>query len=74
MVLKIRRHDVGRDRWHVTVKPTGWAEANAFKGWMSEHMPDCMCAYRFNDGIESHYEVRGSDHQQLVLLMMVWSA
>ena len=72
--MMIKRHDLGKNRWHLTVKPTDWVEANAFKTWMSENMPDCMCAYRFNYGVDAHYEIRGSDRQQLVLLMLIWSA
>lgn len=72
--MRIRKHDLGNDRWHLTVNPRDWVEAKAFREWMSMNMPECMCAYRFNDGANPYYEVRGRDRQQLVLLMLIWSA
>lgn len=71
--MRIKRHDIGSGRWHLTIWTDGWLDRIRFETWMKENLPDCMCIYRFNDGNEPHLEVRGSDQGDCMLLMLRWS-
>lgn len=70
--MRIRKHDIGKDRWHLTVWPDGWMERGLFEEWVRDNIPGSMCAYRFNDG-SPYIEVRGSDPGDCMLLMLRWS-
>ena len=69
--MKIRKHNVGSERWHLTVW-AGATEGDAFKRWMIDRCPECLCAFRFNYGVEPHWEVRGTNEADMMMIMLVW--
>lgn len=72
MGVKIRRHNVGDRRWHLSVYCNDWRDIDEFRNWMKENMPECFCVYR-DDGRTRYFEVRGSDIGQMMVLVLSWS-
>ena len=75
-MAKIRVHDLGDDRWHMTIKfdRTDRPPINQeFKQWMQDNYPSCMCQYRFNNGTEPFWELRGGDPMDQIMIALRWS-
>jgi hypothetical protein len=71
--MRIRKHDVGPGRWHLTAWSSGGNEDREFWEWMRINCPECMCIKRSQWGTDPHWEIRGSDRGQMMLIMMAWS-
>lgn len=69
--MQIKRHDVGRQRWHLTITTNNWIENEAFNEWMKEHCPECMWVRRWNSS-RPFWEVRGGDIGQMMMIYMRW--
>lgn len=70
--MKIRKHDVGYNRWHLTAFSDSYSEDQAFYSWMTENCPECLCVKRSSYGMDPYWEVRGSDTGHMMLIMMRW--
>ena len=71
-MTKIRVHDLGPQRWHMTIRFTDNGTINfEFKQWMNDNYPDCLCIHRFNNG-EPFWEVRGGDPSDQAFIAMRW--
>jgi hypothetical protein len=76
-MIDILRHRSEGERWHLTVRTSTDTqqhrhERDAWLTWMQINCGDCMCVYRFNNGVDPHWEVRGGQLSQLMLLLMRW--
>jgi hypothetical protein len=74
MSTKIRVHDLGPQRWHMTIRFDNiyTNEVNFdFKQWMHENYPDCLCIHRFNNG-DPYWELRGGDPADQAFIAMRW--
>jgi hypothetical protein len=72
--MRIVKHDVGYNRWHLTGYSNGRNEDIMFYAWMQEHCAECLCVKRDNYGIgQPHWEIRGGDITQMMLIVMSWS-
>lgn len=69
--MQIKRHNIGRQRWHLTIIADNWLENKAFDNWMKEYCPECMCIRRWNSG-QPYWEVRGGDIGQMMMIYMRW--
>jgi hypothetical protein len=75
-MAKIRVHDLGPQRWHMTVKfesPVVAGIEFEFKKWMADNYPDCLCIHRFNNG-DPYWEVRGGDPMDQAFIAMRWGS
>ncbi len=70
--MRIVKHDVGHNRWHLSGYSTGHNEDILFQAWMQENHPDCMCIKRRGDGF-AHWEIRGTDITHMMMIAMRWS-
>lgn len=72
--MRIRRHNVGERRWHISAFYDGGREKEEFHRWVKEHLPGCFCAAREDYTLGRYFEVRGSDPGQMMLLFLIWSS
>ena len=70
--MRIRRHNVGDRRWHLSAYFNDWREKEEFQRWIKENISDCFCVYR-DDGRNRYFEIRGSDLGQMMVLFLRWS-
>jgi len=68
----IQKHNLGPERWHLTVIIDSWVQNSEFKAWMDENCPECMCVRRFNSGGRPFWEVRGGAQEVMMLIVMTW--
>ena len=73
MSTKIRVHELGPQRWHMTVlfENDDGAVNWEFKKWMADNYPDCLCIHRWNGG-EPYWELRGGDPLDQAFIAMRW--
>lgn len=70
--MNLKKHNVGDHRWHISVYFELWKEKEEFSEWMKENLPECFCVYR-DDGITlRHFEVRGRDVGQMMIIFLRW--
>jgi hypothetical protein len=72
MSIQIKRHDVGKTRWHLTIIIDNWPDNEEFHSWMETHCPECMCVRRWNRS-RPYWEVRGGDQNQMMMIYMRWA-
>jgi len=72
-MTKIRVHELGQERWHMTIRFDSFTSTATFefKKWMSENYPDCLCIHRWNNG-DPYWEVRGGDPIDQAFIAMWW--
>lgn len=71
--MRIRKHDVGERRWHLSVYFNGGREMEEFKNWVKENIPGCFCVHR-DDQTSRYFEVRGNDVRDMMMLVMRWAS
>jgi hypothetical protein len=72
--VRIAKHDVGHNRWHLTAHGSNRTENRLFREWMREHYPSCLCVQRDYHGTgPAYWEVRGSDPADQMMIIMRWS-
>ena len=73
MSTKIRIHELGPHRWHMSVRfnnddgSVKWE----VKTWMADNYPDCLCIHRWNGG-EPYWELRGGNEMDQAFIAMRW--
>lgn len=70
---KIKVHDLGPQRWHMTIWFPRSIPHGQFEEWMQENYPDCFCKWYINFGGDPYYEVRGGDPDDQMLIAMRWA-
>ncbi len=74
--MRIRKHNVGQQRWHISAFVNGGREKEEFLAWIRENMPDCFCTYRegllYDPDNSRYFELRGTDHGQMMMIVMRW--
>ena len=70
--MKVVSKDIGPQRWLLILKSKDYNEEVAFKDWMDEHCPECMCVKRFNDA-DPFWEVRGGEPRTQTLILLRWT-
>lgn len=72
--MRIRRHNIGDQRWHVTAFYDGGREKEEFKRWVDENIPGCFCVAREDYDGTRYFEVRGKDPGDMMVLVLRWSS
>lgn len=70
--MNIISRDIGLQRWQLILKSDDYNEEVAFKEWMDEHYPECMCVKRFNSG-DPYWEVRGGELRIQTHILLRWT-
>lgn len=70
--MRYRSIDVGRDRFLMHIRTSGWQEDNEFKQWMIDNYPECMCVKRDHYGTDPYWEVRGGDTTIPITIKLTW--
>lgn len=71
--MKIRRKELGLNRFYLRMTSSGYAEDRAFEKWMDETCSECMYVKRSNYGEEPYWEVRGGDLRLQTLIILRWT-
>lgn len=71
--MKIKKYNLGEKRWHIDAYPDNWKELADFKNWIKEHMPSCFCVYREDIFNNRHFEIRGTDQAQMMMIIFCWA-
>lgn len=70
--MRCMTKEFGDSRFMMWIWMDSREEGHAFKRWMMENYPECMCEYRFNHGVNPHWEVRGGDITIPTVIRLTW--